>query len=396
MMLARSARGGRCRRAAVVALVAAAMLGAGGCRFDGLNSLPLPGNSVGSDSYRITVEMNDIQNLVANSEVKSGDVTIGAVRSVRVDQGVARLIVDLDSAVELSAGTTARLAQKSLLGAQYLQLDPPAAAPGSARPVGILRDGDVIGLERTSRFPETEEVLASLSLLLNGGALDQIRTVSEEWGTALDGREDTTVATIERMHTLVSSLDDQRDEIQRAIDSVDRLAFVLSGHTDTIAAGVEVLDPALEIVRDQQQSLTAMLDAVDRFSTQGRQVLDASSDAIAADLEALRPTLDELAGAGSHLAGSLYLVLSAPFPVSTFQNMARGDYLNLFMTLDLSAETLSNDVLGSFPQLEWNPPASEPINPITAPLENLFAQLLPQGSTAPAAEGTSATEEGQP
>lgn len=385
------------RRVAAAVLIAGAVLITAGCRFDGLNSLPLPGNAARGDTYRITVEMKDIQNLVANSEVKSGDVTIGTVRSVRVDNGVALLTIDVNSDVSLSAGTTATLAQKSLLGAQYLQLDPPAAAVGREQPVGTLRDGDVIGLERTSMYPETEQVLASLSLLLNGGALDQIRTVTEEWGTALAGREQVGVETIQRLRTLVSALDTQRGEIQRAIDSVDRLSVVLAENTDTVAAGVDVLNPALEIVREQQQSLTSMLDAVDRFATQGQQVLDASSDALAADLEAVRPVLDELAGAGSHLTGSLYLALSVPFPLSTFENMARGDYLNIFMTLDLSAETLTNDVLGSFPQLEWTAPApvSAPVNPLTAPLENLFGSLLPQPTAAGADDTSTESQEGQ-
>lgn len=383
------------RRTTAALLLAGSLLSTAGCRFDGLNSLPLPGNAAGSDSYRITVEMSDIQNLVANSEVKSGDVTVGAVRAVRVENGIAFLTVDVNRDVPLPAGTTARLAQKSLLGAQFLQLDAPAAAEGGVA-VGTLRDGDVIGLERTSLYPETEQVLASLSLLLNGGALDQIRTVTEEWGDALSGREEVGVDTIERLRNLVSALDDQRGEIQRAIDSVDRLSVALVNHTETIAEGIEVLDPALDVVRDQQESLTSMLGAVDRFAADGARVLDSSAEAISADLEALRPVLDELAGAGSHLAGSLYLAMSVPFPVSTFENMARGDYLNLFMTLDLSVETLTNDVLGSFPHLEWNAPApvSAPVNPLTAPLENLFGSLLPQLAPTGPDPTTTETPEG--
>lgn len=187
-------------------------------------------------------------------------------------------------------------------------------------------------------------MLASLSLLLNGSALDQIRTVTEEWGKALLGRE-------------------------------------------AVGVGVDVLDPALTVVREQQESLTSMLDAVDRFAADGRHVLDSSSAAISTDLKALRPVLDELAGAGPHLAGSLYLALSAPFPVSTFENMARGDYLNLFMTLDLSSETLANDVLGSFPDMQLSAPSSleAPVNPLTAPLGSL-------GAPQPPPEADSATE----
>lgn len=52
---------------ACTALTLGVAVTATGCRFDGINSIPLPGNAISGDTYEVTVELADIQNLVGNS-----------------------------------------------------------------------------------------------------------------------------------------------------------------------------------------------------------------------------------------------------------------------------------------------------------------------------------------
>lgn len=73
--------------------------------------------------------MADVQNLVANSEVKSANVTIGTIRKVEVNGWSALLTVELQQGNGLPENATAKLAQKSLLGAQYLELNVPDDQP---------------------------------------------------------------------------------------------------------------------------------------------------------------------------------------------------------------------------------------------------------------------------
>ncbi len=54
-----------------------------------------------------------------------------------------------------------------------MQLDRPQD-PSS----GKLSNGDVIGLDRTGRNPEVEEVFGALALLLNGGGVGQLKTIA--------------------------------------------------------------------------------------------------------------------------------------------------------------------------------------------------------------------------
>ena len=70
-----------------------------------------------------------------------------------------------------------------------------STSPWSSPPAGTasakrLSDGDFIPLSRTSRNPEVEEVLGALSMLLSGGGIGQLKTISHELNKMMNGRQD--------------------------------------------------------------------------------------------------------------------------------------------------------------------------------------------------------------
>lgn len=173
-------RRSRCRSGAV--LVSAALLT--GCGFEGASSIPLPGGEGGGPgAYEVTLEFTDVLDLVQQSAVKVDDVTVGSVQSLDVDGFTARVVVSLNREVVLPANTRASLRQTSLLGEKFVSFDPPPPADATGR----LRDGDIIGLARTTRSAEIEEVLSALSLVLNGGSLEQLQVINTELIAALEG-----------------------------------------------------------------------------------------------------------------------------------------------------------------------------------------------------------------
>ncbi|MET8430920.1 MCE family protein [Nocardia sp. NPDC004860] len=340
-----------------------------GCgRFEGVNSLPLPGTAVDGKGFDVVVEMRNIQNLVNNSVVKSGNVDVGTVRSIRLDGWQARLTICLNESAALPANVAATLGQTSILGAQYLEL---AVPPGQQADARTLRSGDVIALDRNAEYPSTDRVLASLSAVLNGGGLEQIRTIVAEADRVLDGRQNTVRDLIDNLDTFVTGLNSQRDDIVRAIDAVDRLSGTLAAQTDTIDKGLSTLAPALGVLDAQQHQLTGTLDSLGRFGQIADQVLAASHAGLVDDLTNLRPVLTELAAAGSNLPGALDLAGTIPFPVSTIDRAIRGDFINLYLTLDLSANGVLNKILPSIPKgaLESLFAASRVVNPLLAPTE---------------------------
>src|SRR5205823_4925954 len=107
------------------------------------------------------------------SGVKVNEVPIGRVDKIGLakDGWTAEVTMLLNGDVKLPANALARIRQSSLLGEKYIELSPPAESSA-----GKLADGALIPVDRTNRNTEVEEVLGALSMLLNGGGVDQLNT----------------------------------------------------------------------------------------------------------------------------------------------------------------------------------------------------------------------------
>jgi hypothetical protein len=82
-------------------------------------------------------------------------------------------------------------------------------------------------------------VLGALSLVLNGGSLEQIQTINRELVAALEGREDRVKSVLNELNTFVGGLDAQKQQIVRALDSMDRLTARLVDERQVIATALE-------------------------------------------------------------------------------------------------------------------------------------------------------------
>ncbi|MFE5732137.1 MCE family protein [Streptomyces sp. NPDC056528] len=313
-------------------------------RFDGIEDLPLPGGAdLGPHPYTVTAELDDVLSLVPQSAVKVNDVAVGRVTAIDLVPGswTARVTLKINGDVRLPADAGARLEQSSLLGEKYVQLVAPArngtARAGVQRAAvrrdgGELADGSVIPLARTGRNTEVEEVFGALSLLLNGGGVNQLKTITRELEAALGGREPEVRSMLRRVNTLVTDLDAHRDDITRALDGVNRLSATLAGRKKDIGTVLTGLSPGLRTLENQRGSLLTMLRALDTLSGVAVTTVNASKKDMAADLKALAPTLKALADAGADLPASLQVLLTYPFTDEVLRGV-KGDYLNTYLHL---------------------------------------------------------------
>ena len=279
-----------------------------GCGWSGLNESPLPfaaGN--GEDALTLTVHLANAVNLVPNSEVKVNDVTVGSVRRIEFDDWHARLTVGLEPDVRLPANTRARIGQKSLLGAEYLELAPPTDEPAAGR----LADGDVIPLSRTGRYPETEELFAALATVLNGGGLAQIETITSELNAAFGGRESDVRRLVTSLGTLIGTLDEQRDQIVAATEGVNELADTFADDRETLGRALKTFPRAVDVLRDEREQLTETLDSLSEFGDSTTKLMTANRAQLRRNLANLRPILHELGDAEDSLTGFLAGVGSA-------------------------------------------------------------------------------------
>ncbi|ANH93993.1 MCE-family lipoprotein LprK (MCE-family lipoprotein Mce1e) [Streptomyces sp. SAT1] len=298
-------------------------------RFDGIEDLPLPGGAdLGSHPYTVTAELDDVLSLVPQAAVKVDDVAVGRVTAISLDGWKARVTMKINGDVRLPSDAGARLEQSSLLGEKYVQLVAPAKDTSTTH----LTDGSVIPVSRTGRNTEVEEVFGALSLLLNGGGVNQLKTITRELNTALGGREPQVRSMLQRVNTLVTDLDQHRDDITDALDSVNRLAATLAHRKTDVQTVLTGLSPGLKTLDEQRGALLTMLRSLDTLSGVAVSTVNASKDDMVADLKALAPTLKALADAGADLPDSLQVLLTYPFTDEVMTGI-KGDYLNVYLNM---------------------------------------------------------------
>ena len=360
---------GRPRRASVLKVIAtavASLMLLSGCG-RGVYDLPLPGGAdLGSKPYSVKVRFQDVIDLVPNAAVRVNDVPVGRVADVNLAPGTwqAQVIVELNGDVRLPANSTARLRQSSLLGEKYVELAKPAA-PEPA--VGKLRDGAVIGMNRTGRNPEVEEVLGALSLMLNGGGVAQLQGITQELNNALSGREGDVRGLMTHLNTMVAGLDAQRDDITRALDSVNRLSASLNAQRGDIDVALRDLPAGLKVLNDQRQQLVTMLQSMNRLSTVSTDVINQSQGDLVHNLQQVQPTVNQLAAAGNDLPKSLQLMFTYPFTDDAVQGI-KGDYTNLYVDADLNlTNILTNVGKGQQPLVEPPDAVKQLLPPLPLP-----------------------------
>ena len=164
------------RRVVAAALVVASLSVLPGCEWRGLNSLSLPGTEGTDDgSYTIQAQLPDVVTIQQNTRVRVGDVNVGNVTKIEVQDWHALVTMRINGDVHLPANSTAKVGQTSLLGSMHIELAPPT---GQA-PQGQLREGSLIPLANAATYPTTEQTLASVSVLLNGGGLGQLQEINQ-------------------------------------------------------------------------------------------------------------------------------------------------------------------------------------------------------------------------
>ncbi|MDP9164833.1 MAG: MCE family protein [Actinomycetota bacterium] len=327
-----------------------------GCAFGGLNSMDMPGTEGhGTGSYTITVELPDVATLPQNSPVMIDDVTVGSVSGIEARQRpdgsfFAAVKVSLNAGVELPANATAKVAQTSLLGSQHIDL----AAPVDQAGEGKLREGSNIPLSRTGRYPTTEEVLSSLGVVVNKGNLGALQDITDETYAAVAGRSGQFVDLIPRLAELTSSLSQQTVDIVNALDGLNRFAGILANGRDSLGRTLDSLPGALKVLNDNRSNLVDAFTALRTFAGVASHVLSETKSDFVADFKDLYPVIKALNDNADDFIKDLEFLPTFPFHYKYLRNAVRGDYLNVFVTFDLTLRRTGESVFTTSKGLDPN------------------------------------------
>ena len=297
---------------------------------------------MGDNPMTIKVMFRDVLDLVPQSTVKINDVTVGKVSKISLKGYVAEVTVEIPGDVKLPDNARAEIRQTSLLGEKFVQLESPQE-PGS----GKLSSGDVIGLDRTGRNPEVEEVFGALALLLNGGGVGQLKTIFSELNNAFEGREPELRSVLTQIRTFMGQLDANKESIVAVLENTNRLSLELKKQDGTIKSALDDIPNALRSVNRQRDDLVKLLEALERLSGVGVRVIRASKESTINSLRDLAPVLEGFAKAGQNLPKSFQVFLTYPFVDEAIgrdpqvaRNLHMGDYTNLSVNLDIDVANL--------------------------------------------------------
>jgi phospholipid/cholesterol/gamma-HCH transport system substrate-binding protein len=359
------------RRQLVAALVVACLSLVPGCQWRGLNSLTLPGTEGGGDgSYTIQAQLPDVVVIQQNTRVRVADVNVGNVTKIEVQDWHALVTMRIDGNVHLPANSTAKVGQTSLLGSMHIELAPPT----DEAPQGALKDGSVIPLARAGTYPTTEQTLASVAILLNGGGLGRLQEINQSFATALRGREDDMRSLLTQLDTFIAQLNDQTDDIISATEKLNALAGQVAAKDDTVDKALTTIPQALAVLADERTKIADAVDSLGKFSAIATSTVNQTKDSLVQNLRNIAPVLRSLADAGPALTKGLDFLSTYPWVKSTLANWFRGDFANISLVVDLTLSRLDSSLFtgtrweGNLTKLElqWGRTIGQMPSPYTA------------------------------
>ena len=175
-------------------------------------------------------------------------------------------------------------------------------------------------------------MLGALSLLLNGGGIDQLHTITTELDAALSGNEPEIRSLIVNCTRSWRTWTPIRGAIETALDGLRTLSVTLATRDRQIGHVLDHLTPGLKVLADQRSQLVAMLVSLHKLTGVAVATINASEASLVADLNELAPILRSLADAGANLPNALQVLLTYPF-TNQVLNDVKGDYLNAFLSL---------------------------------------------------------------
>lgn len=347
--------------AAMLGLLCVAALS--GCGWCGLNSFTLPGTSGGGPgAYTIQAQMPDVVIIQQNTRVRVDDVNVGNVTNIELQDWHALVTMRINGDVRLPANSTAKLGQTSLLGSMHIELAPPTDEP----PVGQPTNGSVIPLSRASLYPSTEQTLASVSILLNGGGIGQLQEINQAVAKAFAGRENDMRSLLTQLDEFIANTNDQTDNIIAAAENVNVLAGQVAAKDPVVDKALMTVPKALAVLSAERTKIAETIDQVGKFSAIAADTIHQSRESLVNNLRNIAPVLRSLADAGPSLTRGLDGLTTYPWPASTVRNWFRGDYANLTLIVDLTLSRIDQGIFtgsrweGNLTQLElqWGAPSA--------------------------------------
>ena len=326
-------------------------------------------SGVSSGTYPIYAAFANVLNLPDDAQVRVGAQVVGQVGAISTKNFQADLTLDVDQAVHLPVGTTAQVRFDDPLGDEYVLLQPPTIPANAGRAkIRFLSRGARIPESSTGTAPSVEDTFGALSLVLNGGGINQLQTIVEQLNKTFNGNQVPIRSFLTTIDNGVSSLSGGKAAIDGALASISNLSSKLNGGGATIATGIATIGPAIGVLASENKQISGLLQQLSNLGAVGSEIAAQSGQNAVVDTHELLPVVQQLDGVTSQLAPDLSALAS--FEAET-PKIAPGDYLqvNANINVDLPSGEFEPTPLSS----ELSALASAPTGSRSQPMEGTQA-----------------------
>ncbi|HET6165515.1 MAG TPA: MCE family protein [Marmoricola sp.] len=288
--------------------------------------LPLPGNGVSGDTMTMKVRFDEALNLAQGAAVKVNGVNEGKVRSVTTEDFKAIATLEVRRSAHVRQDASARLRYTTPLGELFVDVTNPADG-------ALIADGGSLDPRRATTAPTVEDALSSASLLVNGGGLNQLQTVTDQLNAALGGREDTVRELLVRANTFLDGADATTGDIDRALRALAAVSRIANQNRATIRAALRDIQPAAHVLRENTPDFTALLAKLAEFSGTANDVVGKTRTQILQMVREVSPVLQEFLDNSALLGPSLRALVHVS---ETLDDVVPGDYLSLKLGINFA------------------------------------------------------------
>lgn len=295
-----------------------------------LQSLPKVSGHQGP-TYPVYATFSNVLNLPNDAEVRAGAQVVGEIGAISTQDYRADLTLDIDKSVRLPVGTTAQVRFDDPLGDEYILLQAPTTPTTSATVAGevnreFLAPGAHIPESATSTAPSVEDTFGALSLVLNGGGINQLQTIIDQLNKTFGGNQTPIRSFLTTIDNGVSSLSGGKVAIDNALTSISNLTDKLNGGRTTIATGIGTIAPAVGVLASENKQISGLLDNLSSLGAAGAQIAQQSGQNAVTDAKDLLPVIQQLNSVSAQLGPDLSVL--AKFEAET-PKIAPGDYLQV-------------------------------------------------------------------
>jgi phospholipid/cholesterol/gamma-HCH transport system substrate-binding protein len=216
--------------------------------------MQLPNYLFGAGHYRVTLELPTAAGLYSSGNVTYRGTEVGRVESVGLTDSGVEAVLSLNSGVAIPADLDAEVHSQTAVGEQFVALRPRSGNPP------MLKNGDVIPLDRASVPPDINSLLAATNRGIQAIPHDNLKTVIDEGYTAVGGLgpelsrlvKGTTALSIDARKNL-DALITLTDQSQPVLDSQTETADSIqawAANIATVTRELKTQDPAVSRVLD--------------------------------------------------------------------------------------------------------------------------------------------------